>query len=104
MPLFREAAKNKVDFHFNELAKSGLHRDAARQQKRLAAQRLLAGQDVTSLDVEAAARGISPQQLAQLVLSKPDELQDREDNRQRLFAAIAAAKTPQELDAITSGL
>jgi hypothetical protein len=100
MPLFREAARNKVDLHFNELAKSNPHRDAARQSKRLAAQRLLAGQSVTSLDVEASLRGITSQDLAQLILSKPDELQERENARQQLFVKIAAASTPQELDGI----
>jgi hypothetical protein len=100
MPLFREAARNKVDLHFSELAKSNPHRDAARQSKRLAAQRLLAGQAITSLDVEAALRGMSSTDLAQLILSKPDDLQDRENTRQQMFKRIASASTPQELDEI----
>jgi hypothetical protein len=104
MPLFREAAKSKVDLHFSELAKSNPHRDAARQRKRIAAQQLLAGQPVTSLDFEASLRRISSEELAQLVLSKPDELQDRENNRQQLLIKISTANTPQELDEITNGI
>jgi hypothetical protein len=104
MPLLRIAARDKVDMAFNADAQRHLHRNAAHVAKRAAAQRLLAGEPVTALDEEAALRGLSSADLARLILTKPDEIMEREVCRQRVFAAIAQAATPAALDDIVKNL
>jgi hypothetical protein len=104
MPVLRIAARDKVDMMFNDLAQRTLHRDAARAAKRLAAERLLGGESIATLDAEAALRGISPVELALIIADKTDELQGREDRRQRIFKAIEEAATPQALDDLIANL
>jgi hypothetical protein len=104
MPLLRIAARDRVDLWFNDVAGRALHRDAAHVAKRAAAQRIVAGETLTALDEEAALRGLSSADLARLILSKPDEIMDREVGRQRVFAAIAQAATPAALDDIVKNL
>jgi hypothetical protein len=102
MPHLRERARWRVDAQFN--AQAMPHRDAARAAKRAAAKRVLAGESEASLDEEAALRAVTALELAALILSKPDELQEREIKRQRLLKAIADAATPAGLDAALVGL
>lgn len=110
MAILRLNARDLVDNYFNSIHST--HKEAARTAKRVAASQFVINIDhsggvktvPSSLDHEAALRGLSTYGLAQLILSKPDEVQQREDRRQSLFAAIERAATPQELDAITSRL
>lgn len=56
---------------------------------------------------EATLRELTVEQLADLVLSKPspiDVSDERELNRQRLLLAVAAARTPADIDAALAGL
>lgn len=101
MATLRLSARAKVDNYFNMVFST--HKEAARAAKRVAATQFVAGQ-LSPLDYEAGVRGISTADLAKLILSKPDEVQQREDRRQSLFAAIGKAATPEDLDAITSRL
>jgi len=100
MPVLRLAARDKVDLHFSEQAQRRSHRELAHAAKRTAAQQLLAGEINTDLDFEAGLRGITPLDLARIIVSKPNTLMQRENMRQAAFAEIAAATLPAELDAI----
>ena len=94
MPALRTARKDRVNGAFNQTA--GSHVSQAHAQKRLWA----TTQD-ERLKPEADLRGITVAELSALILTKPDDLAERELHRQRLMLAIESAQTPQELDAIT---
>ncbi|WP_370095748.1 hypothetical protein [Bradyrhizobium yuanmingense] len=100
MPVLRLAARDKIDLHLSEQAQHRAHRELAHAAKRVAAQQLLAGEPNTDLDFEASLRGITPLELAQVIVSKPNTLMQRENQRQAAFAEIAAATLPAQLDAI----
>ncbi len=89
----RAALKAEVNAAFNAKAQS--HVAMAHAQKRAWA----ATQDAR-LQPEAELRGISVAELAALILSKPDEVAERELQRQRIMLHIDAATTSAELDAI----
>jgi hypothetical protein len=69
--------------------------DQAHRQKREWA----ANKDA-NLKAEADLRQISVDQLASLILSKPDATAQRELLRQQTMLRIDKAQTPEELDAI----
>ena len=95
MPALRASAEAKVNQWFD--AKAQPHRDAAHTAKRAAA---TAGSPYPVwFSQEAALRKITPAELANLILSKPDVVGHRELQRQQTLAQIAAAATP---DALTS--
>jgi hypothetical protein len=107
-PERKAAAVAAVNAHFVALAASVAMQEAAWKRKREIARGVKAG-DWAGMAIakEAELRGISPAQLADLILSKPDPatLADaRELNRQTALLAIDAAKTPSELETILSGL
>lgn len=96
MPALRTVAVTKINAIFNTLAAP--HIDAAHAEKRKAA---AAGAPYPDwFSAEATLRGITPDALAALITIKPDNVGARELARQQALAAIAAAKTPAELDAI----
>jgi hypothetical protein len=100
MPALRMSAKAKVNLHFNGLAQP--HRDAAHAMKRTAAD---AGAPFPGwFAAEADLRGVTPVALASMIASKPDTVAERELHRQRVMAAVDAAKTPAELDQITKAI
>lgn len=99
MPALRAVAVIKINAQFNTQAQP--HIDAAHAEKRKVA---AAGSPYPDWFVaEAELRGISAADLAALIASKPDGIGAREIERQRRLAAIDAAKTPAELDAIVKG-
>jgi hypothetical protein len=95
MPALREVATLRVNEYFNTQAINNVHRDLAHAQKREWAK---SGQ-LDKLAPEATLRGIQPEDLATLIISKTDTAADRELRRQTILLRIAAATTPAELDA-----
>jgi hypothetical protein len=97
MPALREAKKERVNAAFNEWAASTAHVDQAHAQKREWAK----ARD-PRLQAEADLRGMTLDDLAALILSKPDELAAREAKRIAIMVKIDKATTPAELEAITA--
>jgi hypothetical protein len=97
MPVLREAKKDRVNAAFNDWAASTAHVDHAHAQKREWA----SARD-PRLQAEADLRGMSLDDLAALILSKPDELAAREAQRVAIMVKIDQATTPAELEAITA--
>jgi hypothetical protein len=95
MPALREVATLRVNEYFNTLAINNVHRDQAHAQKREWAK---SGQ-LDKLAPEATLRGMQPNDFATVIASKSDAAADRELWRQTILLRIAAAQTPEELDA-----
>jgi hypothetical protein len=95
MPALRQAAEDRFDAAFNAMAARATHVDAAHAEKRQ-----WAATNDPRLEPEANARGMTVEALASLILTKPDDLAEREARRIALKLRIRAAATPQELDAI----
>ena len=95
MPALRQAAEDRFDAAFNAMATQVAHVDAAHAQKRL-----WAATNDPRLKPEADLRGMTVEALSALILTKSDELAEREARRVALKLRIRAAATPQELDAI----
>lgn len=100
MRIHRDEARGKVDSYFSDLLKQQLHRDTIHAEKRKAAERLLNGEQHALLDPEAQLRGMTAIDLARLIVSKPNDLFDRENRRQTIFKTIEQAADPQALDDI----
>jgi hypothetical protein len=97
MPVLREAKKERVNAAFNDWAASTAHVDQAHAQKREWA----SARD-PRLQSEADLRGMTLDDLAALILSKPDDLAAREAKRIAIMVKIDRATTPAELEAITA--
>lgn len=98
MPALRAAKIEKINTIFNTMAALNLHRDQAYAQKRAWA--VVGDQQLSS---EAALRGVTVTALAQLILSKPDIVAERELQRQAVMMMIDRAKTPAGIDAVRVG-
>jgi hypothetical protein len=96
MPALRQAKVEAVNRGFNVMAAESLHRDHAHAQKWLAA----LTKNERRLAPEAQLRGITVAELAALILTKPDNIADRELRRQTIMMQIDRAQTPAELDAL----
>ena len=97
MPLLRQAKKDRVNAGFNDVAASAAHVEQAHAQKREWAR----ARD-PRLQAEADLRGMTLDELAALILTKPDELAAREALRIAIMVKIDKATTPAELEAITA--
>ena len=97
MPLLRQAKKDRVNAGFNDVAASAAHVEQAHAQKREWA----SARD-PRLQAEADLRGMTLDELAALILTKPDELAAREALRIAIMVKIDKATTPAELEAITA--
>lgn len=105
-PQRKAAAVAAVNAHFGSTAAAAAMRESAWVRKRDIARRH-SNERTYDFEMEARLRGLSSDELADLILSKPDPtaLADaRELQRQTALIAIDAAKTPAELDAIIAGL
>lgn len=101
MPVLRRAKADEITLWFNSLAHSRLHVDAAYAHKREVAKAVMSGKTPTDeFQAEADMRNMHAGDLAQLVLSKPNVVAKRELYRQQLLSQVAAAKTPDDLNAI----
>jgi hypothetical protein len=108
MPAYRDGAAVKVNAHFTNLASLSAMQESAWKRKREIARAVKAG-DCAGMAIakEAELRGLTPAQLADLILSKLDPMtlaDARELQRQTALLAIDAAKTPAELNSILAGL
>jgi hypothetical protein len=97
MRIHRDEARDKIDRYFADQLKQQLHRDTIHELKRAAAERLIGGGQHDLLDTEAQLRGMAPIDLAKLIVSKPNDLFDRENRRQKIFQMIEQAADPQAL-------
>ena len=105
MPALREARKAAVNENFSKIAATNLQRDMAHAAKRIEAQAIVGGAVASAeFAAEAELRGITPLELANVVLSKPNEAAQRELRRQQIHALIEAAKTEPELNFVDSSL
>ncbi len=93
MPALKAERKLRVNDAFGKIGNQ--HLDQAYAQKREWAKT-----EDERLSVEADLRGITTKELAKLILSKPDTIAVREEQRQRILAKIEKAKTPAELESI----
>jgi len=100
MRIRRDEARDKVDRYFSDQLKQQLHRHTIHELKRTVAERLIAGEQHALLDTEAQLRGMAPIYLAKLIVSKPNDLFDRENRRQTIFKMIEQAADPQALAGI----
>lgn len=106
-PLTRRRAEAVKDVNaaFNGAALADLHRSQAHAWKRDVATAVAAGGALEAdhpFAAEAALRGISLADFAQLVLSMPVEIDTLELARQRHLLAIDAAATPDDVAAIVA--
>lgn len=75
--------------------------DMAHARKRAMAESVSSGGAVPDEFAAAAAlEGSEPAALAALILSKPDAIVTRDNDRRRLVLAVRAAKSPAEVDAL----
>lgn len=96
----REIAVARVNGYYNRKAQDLLHKEKAYPEKRAAAETLLSGGTATDeLIAEAALTGITVEELAQTIVSKPVvSTAQRELERQQVMHKIATIGTPKELE------
>ena len=105
MPALRDHAAYKMNQYFNTLASDNLHRDQAHANKRAQAAAVAAGEMPSAeFQAEAELRCISAAELAQEILLKPNDMAQRELNRQKLMLRIAKITLPSELAELTSNI
>jgi hypothetical protein len=103
MPGLRAAAVSKINAQFNVQAQP--HVDAAHARKREIAQAVKAGgEGPIEFVSEAALRGKTPAQFADLILSKAAALDARELQRQMALMKLETLTTPDEIAALLSDL
>jgi hypothetical protein len=107
MPSLRMAAIARINEHFNRRYHDRAHLDHAHGRKRQIAAAVMAGEAITEdhpFAQEAALRGINLSDFAQVIANKPDNISQRELQRQQIIMQIEGAATPAELDAITNSI
>lgn len=107
MPAMAARAVRAINDHFNRMATVEAHRDAAHLRKREMARRVIGSEQLAEdhpFAVEAGLRGLSVTDFAALVLTKPDNVQARELERQTMLLAVVNATTPAEIETITAGI
>ncbi len=106
MAPMRALATSKVNDYYNRLAQGLLHKEKAYPEKRAAAETLLSGGAATDeLTAEAALIGVSVEELAQTIVSKPViSSAQRELERQKVMHKIATIGTPKELEDMLLGM
>lgn len=100
-------ATAQINSHFANIAAAESHRDLAHRHKRETAAQVMSGVSLSNdhpFAQEASLRGLPPEEMARDVLGKPDNFAARELKRQHLLLAVAAAKTPADIDAVLAGL
>lgn len=104
MPMLRIAAIARINEHFNRRSHELSHIDHAHGRKRHVAAAVRAGEpidDAHPFVKEAEMRGLSLEDFAALVASKPDNISEREWKRQQAIHKIEQADTPSAIDDIT---
>lgn len=105
MPAIRLSAADQINRMFNRVASDNLHRDQAHASKRSIAGLVVAGGAPTSeFAAEATARGVTPIDLANTILAKPNNAAARELARQKIMLKIDDTATPWEIDGILANI
>ena len=105
MPALRQGAENKINEHFSRLASLSVQQEQEHSIKRAEAQRVATGQQASVEFAGAAAlEGLSINDLANLVLGKPDEVMTRANTRRTLILAVRKTTVPSELEQILDPL
>jgi hypothetical protein len=102
--MLRIVAVARVNEHFNRRSHELSHIDHAHGRKRHVAAAVRAGEPIDGAHPffkEAEMRGLSLEDFAALIASKPDNISERELKRQQVIQQIEQADTPAALDAIT---
>jgi hypothetical protein len=101
-------ARDQINAHFVSLSAQSAALDAIHMRKREIASEVKPGEAAPdALAQEAALRGITPEQLADLILSKPCPIaaaDERELERQRMLLTVESATTPSAIDAVLAAI
>ena len=101
LPLMQRLAEERVESHFSALALDVTGKQAEHAMKRRAAEHVRDGEDPPEWFVEAAKiEGISPVDLAALILSKPDTTAYNAIARRRAIVRVRQAKSQEDLERI----
>ncbi len=88
----KQEAEDRVNSVFNRIAFLNVHRDMAHQRKREEARKVLQENEHQPVfAAEAKRTGKSIQELATVILDKPDEFAEREDKRRLMIEQIRSA-------------
>lgn len=99
MKFLRLRAKAMINKSINAEANGRTHIEAAHRAKRRQAETVLSGGPATvEFAGEAELRGISIEEFAQMIVAKPDELAERELDRQRALIAVDAATSRYDIE------
>jgi hypothetical protein len=102
------SAQESINAHFASVGAQSAAIDAIHTRKREIAADVKAGQAAPdAFQQEAELRGVTADDLADLILSKPCPIvaaDERELQRQRILLAVEAAKTPADIEAALSAL
>jgi hypothetical protein len=104
MAALRQAAEDKIEGIFNVEATLNIHRDQEHAAKRQAAKAQLYGEKSDHLEAEAKLTGTTVDDLARVILSKPDNVLARGLRRRRALVGVRSAKTPAEIDTVLKEL
>lgn len=89
-------AENRVLMHFVQDSITHVH-----SRKRAMAEQVLAGAVPSEVFAKAAQiEGVTPAALAQLIVSKPDTLMERDNIRRSIVVQLRAATTSAQLESI----
>jgi hypothetical protein len=104
MVALRKTAEDKIEGIINAEASLNLYRDQEHAAKRLAAKAVISGDASHHLQAEAEMTGTTVEELARVILSKPDNVLERGLRRRKALMAVRHAKTPAEIDAVLKEL
>ncbi len=96
----RSAAELRIEVHFNNLARGNVQKDQEHALKRQEAVQHVGGNPSELLKAEAGLSGVSADDLARTILSKPNDLAERALARRKAILRVRSAKTIDDLDAV----
>lgn len=106
MPALREVAETRANAHFNAVAAGSAQQDQEHKRKREIAQDVLenGGQSAPeAFQAEAQLMGMSVEELASVIIGKPDAVLERGLQRRTLILSIRSAKDPAHISALLEG-
>jgi hypothetical protein len=104
MLALRQAAEDKIEGIFNVEASLNIHRDQEHAAKRQAAKAQLNGEKSDHLEAEAKMTGTRADDLARVILSKPNNVLERGLRRRQALVAVRTANSPAEIDRVLKEL
>lgn len=106
MPALREVAETRANAHFNAVAAGSAQQDQEHKRKREIAQDVMenGGQSVPeAFQAEANLMGLSVEELAAIIIGKPDAVIERGLQRRSLILSIRSATSPAQITALLEG-